>query len=65
MADLEDFYDVAVIDEAQMLSDESRGGAWVSALMGLCAREIHVCAAPYAERILLNLLSNSIKYTKF
>ena len=56
VADLEDFYDVAVIDEAQMLSDESRGGAWVSALMGLCAREIHVCAAPYAERILLNLI---------
>ena len=52
MADLETEYDVAVIDECQMISDRDRGGAWSAAVLGLCAREIHVCASPDAERLL-------------
>ncbi len=36
-------YDVAVIDEIQMISDEFRGFAWTRALLGLKCNEIHVC----------------------
>jgi ATP-dependent RNA helicase SUPV3L1/SUV3 len=41
-------YDVAVIDEAQMIADSERGGAWATAIMGVCAPRVHVCAAPEA-----------------
>ncbi|KAG8930231.1 RNA helicase [Tulasnella sp. 418] len=36
-------YDVAVIDEIQMLGDPARGGAWTNALLGIRANELHVC----------------------
>lgn len=44
-------YEVAVIDEAQMIADPFRGHNWTRALLGLCADEIHVCMAPEAEEI--------------
>jgi len=36
-------YDVAVIDEIQMIADPQRGYAWTAALLGLRAKEIHLC----------------------
>lgn len=36
-------YEVAVIDEIQMIRDPSRGWAWTRALLGICAEEIHIC----------------------
>jgi len=36
-------YDVAVIDEIQMIADRQRGYAWTAALVGLRCKEIHVC----------------------
>ncbi|KAF8602745.1 P-loop containing nucleoside triphosphate hydrolase protein [Ceratobasidium sp. AG-I] len=36
-------WDVGVIDEIQMLADQHRGGAWTSAVLGLAARELHLC----------------------
>lgn len=56
MADLTAHYHYAVIDEAQMIADKNRGGAWTAAILGLCAEEIHVCAAPYAEVVLIRLI---------
>ena len=35
--------DVLVIDEIQMIADADRGSAWTRALLGACAREIHMC----------------------
>ncbi|KAJ3028344.1 UNVERIFIED_CONTAM: RNA helicase [Siphonaria sp. JEL0065] len=35
--------DVAVIDEIQMIGDDQRGWAWTQALLGLRAKEIHLC----------------------
>ena len=52
MADLEKEYDIAVVDECQMIADRDRGGAWSAAILGLCAREIHLCASPDAEGLL-------------
>ncbi|XP_045475671.1 ATP-dependent RNA helicase SUV3 homolog, mitochondrial isoform X1 [Harmonia axyridis] len=36
-------YEVAVIDEIQMLKDPGRGWAWTRALLGIIAEEIHIC----------------------
>lgn len=51
-------YSVAVIDEAQMISDRFRGGAWTNALLGILADEIHVCAAPQAENLLKKIIES-------
>ena len=56
MADETDRYDIAVIDEAQMVADNERGWAWTTAILGLRADEIHVCIAPYAEKIITHLI---------
>lgn len=45
-------WDVAVIDEAQMLGDPERGWAWTQALVGVAARDVCVCAAPEAREAL-------------
>ena len=50
-------YDVAVIDEAQMLEDRNRGNAWSAAIMGVCADEVHVCMAPYAKDLVIELIN--------
>jgi ATP-dependent RNA helicase SUPV3L1/SUV3 len=56
MLDLDQIYDVAVIDEAQMVSDELRGHSWTRAILGVKAREIHVCMSPAAEEVLVHLI---------
>ena len=56
MADESQRYDIAVIDEAQMVADKERGWAWTTAILGLRADEIHVCIAPYAEKIITDLI---------
>ncbi len=57
MLDFKQRYEVAVIDEAQMMTDDERGGAWTAAILGVRAREIHVCAAPSAEMLLRRLIA--------
>ncbi|VDN07537.1 unnamed protein product [Thelazia callipaeda] len=48
--------DIAVIDEIQMLRDQSRGWAWTRALLGIAAEEIHLCGEEAAIDIVRNLL---------
>ncbi|CAN9307440.1 unnamed protein product [Alternaria alternata] len=43
MAPLNTKFDVAVIDEIQMISHKERGWAWTQAFLGLQAKEIHLC----------------------
>lgn len=43
MAQLDRHFDVAVLDEIQMISDTQRGWAWTQALLGIQADEIHLC----------------------
>jgi ATP-dependent RNA helicase SUPV3L1/SUV3 len=49
-------YDIAVIDEAQMMADENRGSYWTRALLGIRAEEIHVCCSGTAEDILIKMI---------
>lgn len=43
MTPLNQRVDVAVIDEIQMIGDEYRGWAWTQALLGVQAKELHLC----------------------
>ena len=54
--DLNRHFDVAVIDECQMIADSERGFAWTRAILGARIPEIHLCAAPEAKPILLSLI---------
>ena len=55
---LKRLYDVAVIDECQMIADSRRGYAWTRAILGVQAPEIHLCAAPEAQNILLRIIES-------
>ncbi|MDB2124935.1 SUV3 family DEAD/DEAH box RNA helicase [Clostridium paraputrificum] len=56
--DLKRQYDVAVIDEIQMIDDSQRGAAWSRALLGVRAKEIHVCGASNAREILEEIIND-------
>lgn len=56
--DLQLEYEVAVIDECQMIADPQRGYAWTRAILGVCAKEIHLCAAPEAKDLLIRLIES-------
>lgn len=51
-------YEVAVIDECQMIADRQRGYAWTRAILGVRAPEVHLCAAPEAKNLLLRLIED-------
>jgi ATP-dependent RNA helicase SUPV3L1/SUV3 len=55
MTTMQEEYEVAVIDEIQMIADPHRGYAWSRALLGLRCKEIHVCggmeAIPLIQKI--------------
>ncbi|KAL7527736.1 hypothetical protein ACHAXR_007600 [Thalassiosira sp. AJA248-18] len=55
LACIEEDYDVVVIDEIQMLSDDFRGFAWTRALLGVRSKEIHVCGGAEAIDIVKKL----------
>jgi ATP-dependent RNA helicase SUPV3L1/SUV3 len=51
MVKIDKAYDVAVIDEIQMIANNERGWAWTRALLGLRAKEIHVCGGLEAAKV--------------
>ena len=56
--DLKRQYDVAVIDEIQMIDDSQRGAAWSRSLLGVRAKEIHVCGASNSREILEEIIND-------
>ena len=57
--DLSARYDVAVIDECQMIADRERGFAWTRAILGVLAPEVHLCAAPEARDLLIRIIEST------
>ena len=57
MLDIDKLYDIAVIDEAQMVADDDRGHSWTRAILGVKAKEIHVCMSPAAENVVIHLIN--------
>lgn len=55
---LKQSYDIAVIDEIQMISDTQRGIAWSRAVLGLRCNEIHICGAMNAKELLIKILAD-------
>lgn len=56
MVNTRDVIDVAVIDEAQMIFDDSRGWAWTQAIVGVPARELIIIGSAYAAPAIERLL---------
>ncbi|KAL2501967.1 ATP-dependent RNA helicase SUV3L [Forsythia ovata] len=59
MVSTDELYDVAVIDEIQMMADSARGYAWTRALLGLKADEIHLCGDPSVLNIVRKICSDT------
>lgn len=55
---LNETYEVAVIDEIQMIGDSQRGAAWTRALLGLRCPEIHLCGALNSKEVLVEILKD-------
>ena len=56
MTNVNQHYEVAVIDEIQMLKDYQRGWAWTRALLGISADEIHVCGEKAAVDLVREMM---------
>ncbi|MDF2504484.1 DEAD/DEAH box helicase [Clostridium sp.] len=63
--DISKFYEVAVIDEVQMIDDDQRGAAWTRAILALNCNEIHVCGALNAKQLLLDIIEDCNDEYKF
>ena len=50
-------YDLAVIDEAQLIKEDQRGWAWTQAILGVYADKVHVCMSEDAKDIVINLIN--------
>ena len=59
MASFDKPLDVAVVDEIQMIADPERGSAWTNAVLGLPAREIHLCGEETAVPIVQDILNDT------
>lgn len=51
-----EYFDIVVVDECQMIADPYRGHNWTRAVLGLQAGEIHLCMAPEAEDIVVQMI---------
>lgn len=49
-------YDLAVIDEAQLIKENQRGWAWTQAILGVRADKVHVCMSEDALEIVIKLI---------
>lgn len=56
MLDIDKEYEIAVVDEVQMVADELRGHSWTRAILGVRAKEIHLCMSPAAEEVVKHLI---------
>ena len=56
MLNLNETYDLAIIDEAQMINDEQRGNAWIRAILGVKAKKVIILCAPVITKFLSNLI---------
>lgn len=58
MVDLNRQVEVAVLDEIQMIGEEDRGWAWTQALLGVRAKEVHMCGEERTVDLIKNLAAS-------
>ncbi|ARC86253.1 hypothetical protein U732_3580 [Clostridium argentinense CDC 2741] len=51
-------YEIAIIDEIQMINDDQRGASWTRALLALNCKEIHICGAINSKELLIDILED-------
>jgi len=59
MVSYNQIYDVAVVDEIQMIGNPERGNGWTSAVLGLRAKELHLCGEESAVSLVQDLLKDT------
>ncbi|PIA57455.1 hypothetical protein AQUCO_00600290v1 [Aquilegia coerulea] len=59
MVSTEELYDVAILDEIQMMADPCRGCAWTRALLGVKADEVHICGDPSVLKIVRKICAET------
>lgn len=59
MVPLNKIMDICIIDEIQMLADPLRGSAWTNAVLGVQAKELHLCGEPSAVNLVKELVKNT------
>ncbi|KAK4193856.1 putative mitochondrial precursorATP-dependent RNA helicase SUV3 [Podospora australis] len=57
MSPLNKQVDVAVIDEIQMIGNDERGWAWTQAVLGIQAKEVHLCGEDRVVGLIQDLCS--------
>jgi ATP-dependent RNA helicase SUPV3L1/SUV3 len=58
MVPVNEQYDVAVIDEIQMIADPDRGQAWATALLGVQAKEVHLCGEERTVKLIESICAS-------
>ncbi|KAM0340878.1 hypothetical protein ACHAPU_010294 [Fusarium lateritium] len=58
MVPLNDKFDVAVIDEIQMIADPDRGQGWTTALLGVQAKEVHLCGEERTVKLIESICAS-------
>ncbi|KAK2005787.1 P-loop containing nucleoside triphosphate hydrolase protein [Colletotrichum eremochloae] len=58
MTPLNRLVDVAVLDEIQMIGDQERGWAWTQALLGVMAKEVHLCGEERVVDLIKSICSS-------
>lgn len=59
MSSLNNPVEIAVIDEIQMVRDQERGWAWTRALLGIPAKEVHLCGEEAAVDLVREILEST------
>lgn len=54
--DLEQRFDVVVLDECQMIQNPERGYRWTRAILGVMADEIHLCMSTEAYNLIIRMI---------
>ncbi|CAF3640810.1 unnamed protein product [Fusarium graminearum] len=58
MVPVNEQFDVAVIDEIQMIADEDRGQGWATALLGVQAKEVHLCGEERTVKLIESICAS-------
>ncbi|KAK2001626.1 P-loop containing nucleoside triphosphate hydrolase protein [Colletotrichum falcatum] len=58
MTPLNRLVDVAVLDEIQMIGDQERGWGWTQALLGVMAKEVHLCGEERVVDLIKSICSS-------
>ncbi len=56
--DISQEYEVGIIDEIQMIKDDQRGAAWTRAVLALKSKEIHICGAVNAKKLIIEIVED-------